>query len=362
MFFGVNISCARCHDHPLVSDWKQDHYYGMKAFLSRTFDNGEFLGERGYGVVKFKTVEGVEKPARMMFLTGKRVETPGQEEPSKEEMKAEKAELDRAKKEKVPPPRPKFSARETLVEVALGPEERDYFARSIVNRVWNRLFGRGLVMPLDQMHSANPPSHPELLAWLARDAVDHGYDLRRLTRGLVLSRAYARSSVWETGEPPRNSLFALAALRPLTPSQLANSLRLAVADPASLPPEMPTAAFEERVGSLESNARGLIGTLPTKNGEGSIGVAESLFFTNGGRVSKELLADGPDRLIDRLKQTDGKAARIELAVRNVLSRPPDGEELRALSDYLDQRTDRPDDALRQLVWALLTCAEFRFNH
>ena len=39
-FFGVNISCAQCHDHPLVRDWKQDHFYGMKSFLSRTFVNG----------------------------------------------------------------------------------------------------------------------------------------------------------------------------------------------------------------------------------------------------------------------------------------------------------------------------------
>ena len=52
-FFGVNISCAQCHDHPLVRDWKQDHFYGMKSFLSRTFVNGNgnegFLGEHGYG-------------------------------------------------------------------------------------------------------------------------------------------------------------------------------------------------------------------------------------------------------------------------------------------------------------------------
>ena len=63
--------------------------------------------------------------------------------------------------------------------MALEPGERDFFARSIVNRLWHRFFGVGLVMPLDQMHSENPPSHPELLAWLARDTIEHGYDLRR---------------------------------------------------------------------------------------------------------------------------------------------------------------------------------------
>ena len=191
-FFGVNISCAQCHDHPLVEDWKQDHFYGMKAFLDRTFVNGMgkdgFLGEHGYGTVKFKTTEGVERQARMMFLTGRKVEDSEAKNLSADEQKKEKEQLKKAQKDKTPPPSPKFSARARLVEVALLPGERDFFARAIVNRIWHRLFGRGLVMPLDQMHSANPPSHPDLLAWLARDTIDHGYDLRRLIRGLVLSR------------------------------------------------------------------------------------------------------------------------------------------------------------------------------
>ncbi|MFP6575415.1 MAG: DUF1549 domain-containing protein, partial [Pirellulaceae bacterium] len=46
LFFGVNISCAKCHDHPLVEQWKQSHFFGMKSFFSRTFANGDFLAER----------------------------------------------------------------------------------------------------------------------------------------------------------------------------------------------------------------------------------------------------------------------------------------------------------------------------
>ena len=114
-FFGVNISCAQCHDHPLVKDWKQDHFYGMKSFLSRTFVNGTenagFLGEHGYGSMRFKTTEDVEREARMMFLTGSRVQEADAKEPSREEQKKEKEMLDRAKKDKLPPPAPKFSAR-----------------------------------------------------------------------------------------------------------------------------------------------------------------------------------------------------------------------------------------------------------
>ena len=200
-FFGVNISCAQCHDHPLVNDWKQDHFYGMKAFFGRTFVNGMatgFLGEHEYGTVKFKTTEGVERDGQDDVPDRRKVVEPEAEAtPPRTSRRRRRSSSQKAKKDKVPPPPPQFSARAKLVELALQPGERDFFARAIVNRVWHRLFGRGLVMPLDQMHSANPPSHPELLAWLARDMVEHGYDLRRLIRGLVLSRAYARDSQWD---------------------------------------------------------------------------------------------------------------------------------------------------------------------
>jgi hypothetical protein len=366
-FFGVNISCAQCHDHPLVKDWKQDHFFGMKSFLSRTFTNGNakgaFLAEHGYGTLTFKTTEGVERRAPMMFLTGRKIVEPeAGREPSKEDQKAEKEQLQRAQKASVPPPAPKFSARAKLVEVALQPGERDFFARSIVNRLWHRLFGRGLVMPLDQMHSANPPSHPELLAWLGRDTIEHGYDLRRLIRGLVLSRAYARSSQWDGDEPPRPSLFAVAAVRALTQVQLAVSLGLATTDPVELPPGLDRGELEKRIAGIEDRARPLGGDFGSAGGESQIGVAEALLFSNGKSISQDLLSDRAGRLVSRLKQSAAPADQIDLAVRNVLSRLPDDEDIRILGAFLEQRTDRPDEACRQLVWALLTCSEFRFNH
>src|SRR5262249_31307859 len=150
----------------------------------------------------------------VMFLTGKVVDAPGMVEGPA--VKKQGRQPKGAKAEKAPPP-PKFSLRASLVQLALEPDGRDYFARSVVNRLWHRHFGRGLVAPLDQMHSANPPSHPELLQWLARDLIEHGYDLRRLVRGLVLSNAYARGSRWPNGEMPEEKHFAVAQLRPLTP-------------------------------------------------------------------------------------------------------------------------------------------------
>ena len=69
-----------------------------------------------------------------------------------------------------------------------------------------------------------------------------------------------------------------------------------------------------------------------------------------------------DRLVGRLKQLKDRREVIDTAVRTVLSRPPRDDEAKVFNEYLHQREDRPADACRQLVWALLTSSEFRFNY
>jgi Protein of unknown function (DUF1549)/Protein of unknown function (DUF1553) len=363
LFFGVNVSCARCHDHPLVMDWKQDHFFGMKSFFNRTFDNGGFLGEREYGVVKFKTVKGLDKQANFMFLTGKVIEVAGSKDPSNDEQKKERERLETAKKNKTAPPAPKVSARGQLVDLALQPEQRGYFARAFVNRTWYRLFGFGLVMPLDQMHSANPPSHPELLDWLARDTAENRYELRRLVRGLVMSKAYSRSSRWESNENfPLPKLFAVARVRPLTPMQLATSLRLATSDATRFGPPTKPDEVERQLDGIEGSARGYASMFEQPGEDFQISVTEALLFSNGDRIQKEMLNDGGGQLIGLLKLSKDRKAAIDLAVRTVLCRPPQEDESKLMEQYLKNREDRPVEAYRQLVWALLTSAEFRFNH
>lgn len=361
-FFGVNISCAQCHDHPKVPDWKQDHFFGMKAFFGRTFDNGGFLAEREFAVVKFRTTEGQDRQARLMFLTGKEVVEASVKEPSAEEQKKERERFENAKKNKTPPPRPTFSARARLVEMALEPGQREFFARSIVNRLWHRMYGQGLVMPLDQMHSKNPASHPELLDWLARDTAEHNYDLRRLTRGLVLSNAYARGSRWEKDDVPDARLFAVAAVRPLTPMQLATSLSVATTAPTAWPAPEKIDEFEKRLEGIEAAARGFAGSIEQPRENFQVGVAEALLFSNSDRVHKQYLADAGNQLIGALKAIKDEKEAIDVAVRTVFGRPPTEDEIKVLGGYLARRPDRPVEARRDVVWALLASTEFRFNY
>jgi hypothetical protein len=360
VFFGVNVSCAQCHNHPHVKDWTQDHFYGMKSFLARTFDNGGFLGERGYGVIKYKPTRGPERTAKMMFLTGATVEDADAKEPTAEEQKKEKEALERAKAAKTPPPAPKFSARAKLVEIALKGENAEYFARSITNRMWHRFFGTGLVTPLDQMHAENQPSHPDLLEWLARDTAAHNYDLKRLIRGIVMSKAYSRSSQYDSENRPANKTFAVARLKPMTPLQLATSLKIAATDPASFEGLKPD-EFEKRMEQIESSSRGFAALIAQPTDNFQIGVGEALLFSNGDRVLKEILTDGGGTVLGRVKPMKEKEA-VEFLVKTAYGRPATESETKALVAYVEKRKGREAEAYRQVLWALVTGPEFRFSY
>jgi hypothetical protein len=360
LFFGVNISCTQCHDHPLVSDWKQDHFYGLKSFFNRTFENGGFLAERDYGTVSFKTPQGEDRNAKLMFLSGTVLDEPKVEEPNNADKKKESEQLKEWAQKKVSPPPPKFSRRALLLDVALRPGENRFFARAIANRLFYRLLGYGLVMPVDQMHSENPPSHPELLDWLERDMIAGGFDLPRLIRGLVLSETYSRSSRWDNGDRPEASLFAVANIRPLTSFQYAAALRLATHDPEALGPT--PEELRRKIEGLVNSSRSLSSSFDMPQDNFQVSATESLFFSNGDKIVKELLVDGNDRLLGRLKQTIDAKSQIDMAIWTVLSRAPTEEETKLLEAYLSQRSERPADALSQMVWALLSGAEFRFNY
>ena len=76
LFLGQQIQCTQCHDHPLVPDWKQEHFFGLKSFFARTFDNGGFVAEREVGVVKFLTTKGVSRDARYRMVPDVRNDHP----------------------------------------------------------------------------------------------------------------------------------------------------------------------------------------------------------------------------------------------------------------------------------------------
>ncbi len=359
-FFGVNISCAQCHDHPLVHDWKQDHFYGMKSFFARTFENGGFIAERGYGNVEFVTTKGERKNAKLLFLTGEELNEGSVKEYTEEEKQAEKKLLEKLRNEKKPFPAPANSRRSKLMEAGLGDQGRLLLARSIVNRLWFRFLGLGFVMPLDQMHSENPPSHPELLNWLAQDLISHDFDLKRLIRGIVLSQTYARDSSWNRDEPlPPATLYAVGRTRLLTPSQYGAALRIATLDPDSVGLRVSLEDRAKRLDDAAQAGRNWSSKFEMPRDDLQLSVAEALFLSNNKQLMSDLLKQG---LAIRLSQEVIDDRAIELAFQHLLLRDPNDDERTIAKQYLQARSDQRKEAFQQLVWALCTSTEFRFNH
>ncbi|MGH7173632.1 MAG: DUF1549 domain-containing protein [Gemmataceae bacterium] len=332
-FFGVNISCARCHNHPLVKDWKREHYYGMAAFLVRTTGGKGAVSEKNEGEARFAGKDGKERIVPMMFLSGR-----------KPDERAQSATGTKGKK---------ISRREVLVRLAL--EDGKFLSRAFVNRMWEYFLGRGLVDPVDQIHSGNPASVPALLDALAADFLSSGYDIRRLIAGIVLSRAYRLDSRWtDSATAPDAKHFAVARLRPLSSRQLAASLVIALGDGRFEP-------TSENLTRLEKQTTELAKHLDSRTREFQSSTGEALFLSNSATVRKLVAADG-DNLTARLAALREDRALVKAAFTATLGRSPTAAESERLVHWLRRSGHDRRTACEDMAWALVTSAEFRFNH
>jgi hypothetical protein len=362
VFFGVQLQCAKCHDHPFVDDWKQENYYGLAAFLGRVqstrLKDASVLVEKAEGEVKFVNGKHEEKTARLIFLDNKVVD-----EPSLEGEKYEKGSGGL-------PDMPKFSRRQALVDLALNAQS-PYFKRAMANRIWKQLMGVGLVEPVDQIHDANPATHPRLLEHLADDFAAHGFDLRRLMAGILHSEAYLRTSRWEGSESrPANSAYAVAVLKPLSPEQLAVSLAYATGHMETLrakyereakggksPGEAHPRARYER----ERDYAEFIGRFANDGGTFEANAGQALFLTYNAAV-QNMLKPVPGTLAGQLADTKDDAEAVRQAYLAVLSRPPSDEEVTEGAAFLATPGVDRTQLRGELVGSLATSAEFRFNH
>jgi hypothetical protein len=188
VFFGVDLQCAQCHDHPLVDHYLQSDYYGLYAFVNRTVNfNDEaakvwVTGEKADGNADFQSVFTKDAGrSRPRFPGGIELEEP--HFPLGEEYVVAPADKVR--------PVPKFSRRGLLVEATTG--QSIAFNRNLPNRIWAYLFGRGLVHPVDWQHPHNPATSPEVLDLLTQETVASGFNMQHLLRELILTAAYQRT-------------------------------------------------------------------------------------------------------------------------------------------------------------------------
>jgi hypothetical protein len=148
VFNGINLKCNACHDS-FISHWKLKEAYGLAAFFAT----------EPLELVRCDVAMGEKATAKFLF-------------PELGEVAADAS----------------LAERRARVAELFTKVENGLFTRTIVNRVWKQLMGEGLTEPLDEMEAKS--KQPELLDWLARDLIEHKYDLQHLMKRIMTSAAY----------------------------------------------------------------------------------------------------------------------------------------------------------------------------
>jgi hypothetical protein len=209
-FLGVEMKCARCHDSPTGKSLQKD-----------LFELAAMLGTKPIEVPKTSSVPmdkihaGGRKPLIQVTLApGTKVEPKWPFAEFCDESAAQLAE-------------DASDSRDALAAMITAPQNQR-FAQVITNRIWARLMGRGIVEPVEDWEKGRP-THPELLAWLGRELVKGGYDVKRLARLILTSDAYQRATdpVLKQTSP----LFTSPAPRRLWAEQIVDSLFAATGKP-----------------------------------------------------------------------------------------------------------------------------------
>lgn len=216
VFLGINLKCASCHDS-FISDWKLADAYGLASI----FADGPLEMHR--------CDQPTGKFATMQFLY------------------PQLGSIDAAA--------PKDVRQKQLAEIITRPEN-GRLARTIVNRLWARLLGRGLVEPVDEMD--NPPWNADLLDYLAGDLVEHGYNLKHTIERIVTSRAYQLTAVGVPESNREDFVFRGPSVRRLSAEQFVD----AVADVSGV--EYAAAAAKPAAPAAARAVRGRRQSTPTR--------------------------------------------------------------------------------------------------
>ncbi len=211
-FLGINLKCNSCHDS-FISNWKLKDAYGLASFFS----------EKPLELVRCDVKTGEFSQPKFPFPELGAVKTEG----SLEERRAEAARL--------------FTS-----------PENGRLTRTIVNRYWKKLFGRGIVEPVDDM--AAEPWNPDLLDWLASDFSEHGYDLKYLLRQVMTSRAYQLPSIDEESKPGARYTFRGPEKRRLSAEQFADAVGSITGEWRPYPSNAPSPTYFAREWQLKSTA------------------------------------------------------------------------------------------------------------
>ncbi|MEM8680128.1 MAG: DUF1553 domain-containing protein [Planctomycetota bacterium] len=330
-FLGVRLDCMQCHDDNLEGKWLQSDFHELAAFYAE-------VGPSQTGI------QDQPREYRVRFLGETNESTVTPQVPFRESLLGTES-----------------SRRARLAAWVTHPENLP-FARAWVNRTWALAFGRGLIEPIDQIPLEGP--FPPGLETLARDFVNHDFDMARLWRVLIQTEVFRKESAasFEVS-PTHETNFAVFPLTRLRPEQIAGSLlqasKLTTVDAQShilvrLAQYERLNQFSQRYGDAgEDELSHAGGTVPQR-----------LLMMNGSLIKEvtqpDLIANAASR-IATLAPT--RRAAIETLYRAVLTRLPTPEEWAHFdAQFSDDTTRNPEQQMEDLAWVLMNSTEFSWNH
>jgi hypothetical protein len=357
VFLGRRLDCAQCHNHP-YENWSQDQFCGLAAFFQRTFKMGDTGTE--HVIFEHPLDEDLGNAAVNGSLKMYHPRT---------KMELKPALLDGAAVNASSRENPRKTLAEWMVR-------HPYFAEAAVNRMWSYFFGRGLVDPVDDFRSTNPPTHPDLLARLAEDFRSNNHDLRRLMRLIVSSRTYQTSGRLQPRNRDDRINYSHAQPRALDGEVLLDAISdvtgvpevfgTAVSASAKITAQAPIGTKAIQLGEpdvfysrfLEVYGRPNRLTLPERNGHANL--AEAMHML-AGPAYNEKLGNPAGRLERLLKAGKANAEIIEEFYLAAFARFPEKEETAGVQNLIAAGPER-EAALKEFIWAVLCSREFAENH
>ena len=357
-----------------TSEWKEEHVFWDPLGSSKTAGNSA----PGSAVVTMLVVEkntnpppeNIGGPLNAIFPDGTRVQIPADRDP-----------------------------REVFADWLITPEN-PWFSRCAVNRVWAWLLGRGIIHEPDDLRDDNPPSNPELQAWLEQEFVRSGYDMKHLIRLILNSKTYQLSPVSNTENPEAAAQFAAYPLRRLEAEVLIDAINgitgssdlytSAIPEPFTYIPK-DQSAVSIADGSITSSFLALFGRSARATGMSDERInktspPQQLHMLNSGHIQKKL--ETGKTLKDLCHRRNRPAQIVESLYLTILSRYPSEEEAAAMLAYGNAANPKPFQPEKQgkklnkkqrgrlwqaaenermkdwidIAWALMNSSEFLYRH
>ena len=340
VFCGVRMLCARCHPHPM-ENWTQEDYYGLNSFFNQVTTKPDPR------LVGLPNPRSVVLQMTTAYATNPRTNA-------------------------LQPPRylggvepPVVPDTDRRVDFArwLTTRENPYFARSIVNRFWSYFFHRGIIDPVDDLRTTNPPINPELLDALTKDFVDHGFDVRHLMRGIVTSRTYQRSSLPNATNQHDTLNFSHVIPRRIPAEALLDSLVQATAvreqfggAPAGFSAaQLPDADVTSDFLSLFGKPQRMEACECERDNESNM--LQALHLINGNSILRRV-TDPSGRVAQLLNQKLTGDALVEELYLWSLARRPTPKELEVAQQHFTAYGADQVSAAQDLMWAILNSRDF----